>query len=117
MKRAAIGQVPQVLGLSVFAVGCEPILLPAAVICFLGQPPRLAQAIEDLAVTGRGGKPFRAELPERDIGLVEMGEPLRRVELCKSGGEPVEAAEARLETGFRLRDDAGGLFRLVEQPS
>ena len=50
VQRAAVGQMPLVLRLGVGAVGGEPGAFPVLIVGLLGQAPRLAQAVEDLAV-------------------------------------------------------------------
>src|SRR6187431_1704405 len=80
MQRSTVGKVPLVLDLGIGSIGREPGFLPIAIISFLRQPTRLAQTVEDLAVPRMVGEPFGVELPELDIGLIEMGEALTCVE-------------------------------------
>ena len=117
VEGAAVGQVPLVLDLRIRAVTGEPALLPVAVIGLLRQPPCLAEAIEDLAVAGMGCEPFGVELPQLDIGLIEMGEPLLGIEHGEGRGQPVEAPEARFHARSRLAGCAVGPMRFIEQPA
>ncbi len=102
MQAAAVGQMPFVLRLCVGAVSGEPGAFPILIIGPLRQAPCLAQAVEDLAVTRRGGEVGRVELPQSDIGLVVMHEPLAGIEYGEGGGEAVEAAQLRLDGGRYL---------------
>ena len=109
MQRAAVRQIPPGFARLERRIGLQLPGLPVAVIGLFGQPPQLAQAVEDLAVGGPGRQPVGIERPQFGIGRVVEAQSLVGAEDGDGGVELVERAGMRLDMALQF------LLRVLER--
>ena len=102
-QRAAVGQIPGVLGGLDRAIGLVQLGLPGAEVRLLRQFSRGAELVEHAGIVGIGVEEGAVEVPQPPIGIVVEGEPALAVEHGNAGGELVERAAMRLRHPHQSR--------------